>query len=79
MLLILPWWPYMQVDMQNLGGMEIDEDNIKITRDDFDRALAEVAGAYTRPLFGSTRDVSVTHAAQRIIKLNKRGLKHVGG
>jgi len=37
--------------MQNLGGMEIDEDNIKITRDDFDRALSEVV-----PAFGASTD-----------------------
>ena len=38
-----------QVDFQNLGAMDIDEDNVKIERADFERALEEV-----RPAFGST-------------------------
>ena len=42
--------------------------------------LREVeAGAYTRALFSSTWSVSVTHDDQRIIQLNKRGSKHIGG
>jgi len=40
-----------QVDFQNLGAMDIDEDNVKIERADFERALEEV-----RPAFGASTD-----------------------
>jgi vesicle-fusing ATPase len=40
-----------QVDFQNLGAMEIDEDNVKIERADFERALEEV-----KPAFGASTD-----------------------
>ena len=40
-----------QVDFQNLGAIEIDEDNVKITGADFERALEEV-----KPAFGASTD-----------------------
>lgn len=40
-----------QVDFQNLGSMEIDEDNVKIEHADFERALGEV-----QPAFGAATD-----------------------
>jgi vesicle-fusing ATPase len=41
-----------QVDFQNLGAMEIDEDNVKIEAADFERALGEV-----QPAFGASTDM----------------------
>ena len=40
-----------QVDFQNLGAMEIDEENVKIEHADFERALEEVT-----PAFGASTD-----------------------
>ena len=35
-----------QIDFQNLSSMEIDEDNVRVEMDDFERALVEVVPAF---------------------------------
>ena len=49
-----------QIDFQNLSSMEIDEDNVRVEMDDFERALVEVV-----PAFGASTETFRAVPTQR--------------